>query len=57
MVAGNPAKLIGFVDEQDPSMTMEHDATREFFQNVAVAYRETIPNGSSVSGSCRERRH
>ncbi|CAB80280.1 putative protein [Arabidopsis thaliana] len=24
MVAGNPAKLIGFVDEQDPSMTMEH---------------------------------
>ncbi|XP_010432254.1 PREDICTED: serine acetyltransferase 4-like isoform X2 [Camelina sativa] len=50
MVAGNPAKLIGLIDEKDPSLTMEHDATREFFQNVAVAYRHTIPNGSSVSG-------
>ncbi|EOA16958.1 hypothetical protein CARUB_v10005186mg [Capsella rubella] len=50
MMAGNPAKLIGFIDEQDPSLTMERDATRKFFQNVAVAYRHTIPNGSPVAG-------
>ncbi|CAH2076621.1 unnamed protein product [Thlaspi arvense] len=45
MVAGNPAKLIGFVDEQDQSLTMKHDATKEFFRNVAIAYSGTIPNG------------
>ncbi|XP_024004646.1 serine acetyltransferase 4 isoform X3 [Eutrema salsugineum] len=49
MVAGNPAKLIGFVDEQDPSLTMEHDATKEFFRNVAVANRGTMPNVSGVA--------
>lgn len=24
MVAGNPANVIGYVDEQDPSLTMNH---------------------------------
>ncbi|XP_010446901.1 PREDICTED: serine acetyltransferase 4-like [Camelina sativa] len=57
MVAGNPAKLIGFIDEQDPSLTMEHDATREFFQNVAVSYRHTIPNvsGDAERGNVKKR--
>ncbi|XP_057978376.1 serine acetyltransferase 2-like isoform X2 [Malania oleifera] len=58
MVAGIPAKMIGFVDEQDPSLTMKHvtwymhswlislllmlgsDATKEFFENVAVTSME-----------------
>ncbi|KFK30207.1 hypothetical protein AALP_AA7G232000 [Arabis alpina] len=53
MVAGNPAKLIGFVDEQDPSLTMEHDGTTEFFR--AVAYKETIPNGVAEKGDIKKR--
>ncbi|GMH24542.1 hypothetical protein Nepgr_026385 [Nepenthes gracilis] len=35
MVAGIPAKVIGYVDEQDPSLTMKHDAPREFFEQAA----------------------
>ncbi|CAI9110513.1 OLC1v1010559C1 [Oldenlandia corymbosa var. corymbosa] len=35
MVAGIPAEVIGFVDDQDPSLTMKHDATKEFFEFVA----------------------
>ncbi|XP_021897640.1 serine acetyltransferase 4-like isoform X2 [Carica papaya] len=38
MVAGIPAKVIGYVNEQDPSLTMKHDATKEFFEHVAVSY-------------------
>ncbi|XP_027178791.1 serine acetyltransferase 2 [Coffea eugenioides] len=36
MVAGIPAKVIGYVDEQDPSLTMKHDASREFFEYIAA---------------------
>jgi len=37
MVAGIPAKVIGYYeDEQDPSLTMKHDASKEFFEHVAV---------------------
>ncbi|XP_010531004.1 PREDICTED: serine acetyltransferase 2-like [Tarenaya hassleriana] len=50
MVAGNPAKVIGFVNEQDPSLTMKHDATKEFFQHVAVAHRGAKQNGVSRNG-------
>ncbi|CAK9320812.1 unnamed protein product [Citrullus colocynthis] len=35
MVAGIPAKVIGYVAEQDPSLTMKHDATKEFFEHIA----------------------
>ncbi|KAK9164693.1 hypothetical protein Syun_005595 [Stephania yunnanensis] len=35
MVAGNPAKVVGYVQEQDPSLTMNHDATKDFFELVA----------------------
>ncbi|KAK9265515.1 hypothetical protein L1049_024384 [Liquidambar formosana] len=35
MVAGIPAKVIGYVDEKDPSLTMKHDASKEFFEHVA----------------------
>ncbi|XWS29135.1 hypothetical protein CRYUN_Cryun24cG0002300 [Craigia yunnanensis] len=40
MVAGTPAQVIGSIDEQDPSLTMNHDATKEFFKHVAVSFRE-----------------
>lgn len=32
MAAGNPAKVVGYVEDQDPSLTMNHDATKEFFK-------------------------
>ncbi|OVA00602.1 Bacterial transferase hexapeptide repeat [Macleaya cordata] len=37
MVAGIPAQVVGYVKEQDPSLTMKHDATKDFFQHVAAA--------------------
>ncbi|KAE8710094.1 Serine acetyltransferase 4 [Hibiscus syriacus] len=40
MVAGTPAQVIGSIDEQDPSLTMNHDATKEFFKHVAVGSRD-----------------
>ncbi|KAI8022234.1 Serine acetyltransferase 4 [Camellia lanceoleosa] len=40
MVAGILAKVIGYVDEQDPSLTMKHDANKEFFEHVAVSCME-----------------
>ncbi|XP_031386070.1 serine acetyltransferase 4-like [Punica granatum] len=36
MVAGIPAKVIGYVDEQDPSLTMNHDASRDFLEQIAL---------------------
>ncbi|KAF7129442.1 hypothetical protein RHSIM_Rhsim10G0198900 [Rhododendron simsii] len=37
MVAGIPAKVIGYyADEQDPSLTMKHDASKEFFEHLTV---------------------
>ncbi|CAN6680574.1 unnamed protein product [Malus baccata var. baccata] len=50
MVAGIPAKVIGYVDEIDPSLTMKHDATKDFFENVAVRCRDTRPAGGQNSG-------
>ncbi|KAL8143347.1 hypothetical protein V2J09_016379 [Rumex salicifolius] len=35
MVAGIPAKVIGHADEQDPSLTMKHDAPKVFFAQAA----------------------
>ncbi|XP_031096069.1 serine acetyltransferase 2-like [Ipomoea triloba] len=35
MVAGIPAKVIGYVEDQDPSLTMKHDASKEFFEQIA----------------------
>ncbi|CAN6982896.1 unnamed protein product [Brassica oleracea var. botrytis] len=50
VVAGNPAKLIRVIDEQDPSLAMKHDATKEFFRHVADVYKAAIPNGAVSSG-------
>nr|GEW74069.1 serine acetyltransferase 2-like [Tanacetum cinerariifolium] len=32
---GIPAKVIGYVEEQVPSLTMKHDASKDFFEHVA----------------------
>ncbi|KAG5394241.1 hypothetical protein IGI04_024204 [Brassica rapa subsp. trilocularis] len=50
VVAGNPAKLIRVIDEQDPSLAMKHDATKEFFRHVADGYKAAISNGAVSSG-------
>ncbi|KAL9393797.1 hypothetical protein Peur_013082 [Populus x canadensis] len=44
MVAGTPAKVIGYMDEKDPSLTMNHDASKEFFEHVAVTFRDGRSN-------------
>ncbi|KAF6157798.1 hypothetical protein GIB67_038266 [Kingdonia uniflora] len=36
MVVGIPAKVVGYVEEQDPSLTMKHDATKDFSHQVAA---------------------
>ncbi|KAK4368199.1 hypothetical protein RND71_011991 [Anisodus tanguticus] len=45
MVTGIPAKVIGYVDDQDPSLTMKHDASKEFFKQVAIRCKEARSNG------------
>ncbi|KAG5623201.1 hypothetical protein H5410_008419 [Solanum commersonii] len=49
MVTGIPAKVIGYVDDQDPSLTMKHDASKEFFKQVAISCKEARSNGAVVS--------
>ncbi|KAK1296274.1 putative serine acetyltransferase 2 [Acorus calamus] len=45
MVAGNPAMVIGRVEEQDPSMTMKHDASIDYFEHMATSCLERRSNG------------
>lgn len=51
MVAGIPAQVVGYVEEQDPSLTMKHDATKEFFQHVAAA--NSVDGRSSCGGNSK----
>ncbi|KAL5706184.1 serine O-acetyltransferase [Ranunculus cassubicifolius] len=44
IVAGIPAKVVGYVQGQDPSLTMKHDATKEFFMNEGDV---ALPDGPS----------
>ncbi|KAH7519836.1 hypothetical protein FEM48_Zijuj08G0079400 [Ziziphus jujuba var. spinosa] len=50
MVAGIPAKVIGYVDGNDPSLTMKHDATKDFFEYAAVNFRDARSTGGQVPG-------
>ncbi|KAL5557414.1 hypothetical protein UlMin_039650 [Ulmus minor] len=50
MVAGIPAKVIGYVDEHDPSLTMKHDASKVFFENAAVTFRDGRSTGVTQNG-------
>ncbi|CAK9156327.1 unnamed protein product [Ilex paraguariensis] len=52
MVVGIPAKIIGYIDEQDPSLTMKHDARKEFFENVAVSCMEGRSTGEFFKMLC-----
>eukprot|EP00252_Welwitschia_mirabilis_P020383 TRINITY_DN4996_c0_g1_i2.p1 TRINITY_DN4996_c0_g1~~TRINITY_DN4996_c0_g1_i2.p1 ORF type:complete len:458 (-),score=85.69 TRINITY_DN4996_c0_g1_i2:344-1717(-) len=38
MVAGTPAKVVGFLEEQNPALTMQHDVTKGFCELVAEDY-------------------
>ncbi|XP_054825424.1 serine acetyltransferase 2-like [Prosopis cineraria] len=40
IVAGIPANVIGYLHELDPSLTMKHDATKDYFNHVAAHYRD-----------------
>ncbi|KAH7669393.1 serine O-acetyltransferase protein [Dioscorea alata] len=35
MSAGNPAKVVGYVEEPDPSLTMKHDASKDYFEHLS----------------------
>ncbi|KAL2348676.1 hypothetical protein Fmac_002676 [Flemingia macrophylla] len=45
IAAGIPAKVICGLQEHDPSLTMKHDATKDFFTHVATNFRDEMPNG------------
>ncbi|AES95277.1 putative serine O-acetyltransferase [Medicago truncatula] len=45
IVAGIPAKVIGGLREHDPSLTMRHDATKQFFSHVATNFRDEKSSG------------
>ncbi|KAF3667158.1 Serine acetyltransferase 2 [Capsicum annuum] len=46
MVIGIPAKMVGYIDDQNPSLNMKHDVSKEFFQKVAISCKEARSNGS-----------
>ncbi|OAY65443.1 putative serine acetyltransferase 2 [Ananas comosus] len=39
MAVGNPAKIVGFSEDEDPSFTMKHDARKDYFEHVAACKR------------------
>ncbi|EER92913.1 hypothetical protein BDA96_01G549800 [Sorghum bicolor] len=39
MAVGNPAKIVGYTEKEDPSLTMKHDARRDYFEHAAVRFR------------------
>ncbi|KAK3014056.1 hypothetical protein RJ639_008050 [Escallonia herrerae] len=51
MVAGIPAMVIGYIDEQDPSLTMKHGASKDFFEQVAVGHVEGRSAGCGVAAT------
>lgn len=45
IAAGNPAKVVGRVKEKNPALTMKHDATKDYFDDVAVSSTVEKVNG------------
>ncbi|KAL2649701.1 hypothetical protein R1flu_017829 [Riccia fluitans] len=39
MVAGTPAKVVGYLDEPSPSLTMKHDVTKDFCRELEEAVK------------------
>jgi len=40
MAVGNPAKVVGYMEKEDPSLTMKHDARRDYFEHAAIRYSD-----------------
>ncbi|XP_028795291.1 serine acetyltransferase 2-like [Neltuma alba] len=45
MVAGIPANAIGYLHEHDPSLSMKHDATKDYFEHIAANFRDGKSTG------------
>ncbi|XP_020273454.1 probable serine acetyltransferase 2 isoform X2 [Asparagus officinalis] len=46
MSAGNPAQVVRWLEEKDPSLTMKHDATKYCFEQLTVRSSKVNSNGS-----------
>ncbi|XP_020248431.1 probable serine acetyltransferase 2 isoform X3 [Asparagus officinalis] len=46
MVAGNPAKIVGRVEEEDPSLSMKHDAAKDLFEHTIFGSAQGKVNGA-----------
>lgn len=42
MVAGTPAKVVGYLEESSPSETMDHATARDFCQELEEAVRQQL---------------
>ncbi|URE07450.1 Serine acetyltransferase, N-terminal, partial [Musa troglodytarum] len=40
MAVGNPAKIVGYIQDEDPSLTMKHDAGKDYFEHESIAPEE-----------------
>ncbi|XP_026660374.1 probable serine acetyltransferase 2 isoform X4 [Phoenix dactylifera] len=47
MAVGNPARIAGYLEHEDPSLTMKHDARKDYFEHVAVSSTERRANGDN----------
>lgn len=45
MAVGNPAKIIGCLKGDDPSLTMKHDATKDYFEKLSIGSIDGKSNG------------
>ncbi|XP_072957019.1 probable serine acetyltransferase 2 [Typha angustifolia] len=45
MAIGNPAKVVGFVEDEEPSLTMKHDANKDYFEHIAISFTDERSNG------------
>ncbi|URE07451.1 Serine acetyltransferase, N-terminal [Musa troglodytarum] len=50
MAVGNPAKIVGYIQDEDPSLTMKHDAGKDYFEHVAASSSDGLNNGIHCSG-------
>lgn len=51
MVAGTPAKVVGFLEESTPSETMKHDAAQDFCQELEEAVRRQVGGDNLWGGA------
>ncbi|BBM96956.1 serine O-acetyltransferase [Marchantia polymorpha subsp. ruderalis] len=50
MVAGTPARVVGFLQEPTPSLTMKHDVTKDFCEELEEAVRRQSLLENRLSG-------